>query len=281
MEGHSYSDMKLAHLISWLALFAGLVSAAPETFEIWPEGRMPGKGSQKPEAERPSNDEYHRITHVSRPTLTVFPAKEKNSPAVIVSPGGGYGYVVIDKEGTEIAAWLNRHGITAMVLKYRNPDNREGALQDLQRACRITRSRAAEWNVDPAKVGVMGFSAGGHLSARASNLKDASYTSIDGVDQLRCQPDFAVLVYPAYLEKDGRLAPELAVSVSTPPTFLVHNEDDAAFIAGSKVYAAALTEHKVSHRFALFATGGHGYGLHCKGEARVWPEQCADWLSKR
>ncbi|MCU0749277.1 MAG: alpha/beta hydrolase [Akkermansiaceae bacterium] len=274
--------MKLACLISWFVfLYAGLVSAAPETIEIWPEGRMPGRGSDKPEAERPSKDEFHRITHVSRPTLTVFPSPRKQSPAVIVCPGGGYGYVVIDKEGTEIAAWLNRHGITALVLKYRNPDNREGALQDLQRACRITRSRAAEWNADPAKVGVMGFSAGGHLSARASNLKDPSYALIDAVDQLRCQPDFAVLVYPAYLEMNGKLAPELAVSAHTPPTFLVHNEDDAAFIAGSKVYAAALAANKVPHRFALFANGGHGYGLHCKGEARVWPEQCAEWLTKR
>ena len=181
-------------------------------------------------------------------------------------------------EGTEIAAWLNRFGITALVLKYRNPDHREGALQDLQRACRNTRSRAVEWNADPSKVGVMGFSAGGHLGARLCNQMDASYAAIDEVDQVPCQPDFAVLVYPAYLEKDAQLAPELAVSPHTPPTLLVHTEDDAAFIAGSKLYAAALKKHKVPHRVALFATGGHGYGLHCKGEARMWPEQCVEWL---
>ena len=147
------------------------------TVDVWPENKMPGNGAKEPEAERPSKDAFHRITNVSKPTLTLFPAPGKNAPAVIVCPGGGYSYVVIDKEGSEIAAWLNSIGFSAAVLKYRNPDNRAGALQDLQRALRLARSRAGEWNIDPKRLGVIGFSAGGNLSAKASNLFDQALLS--------------------------------------------------------------------------------------------------------
>jgi acetyl esterase/lipase len=123
------------------------------TVEVWPEGKMPGNGAKEPEAEVPRKDGFHRITNVSRPTLTLFPAPRKAgaevAPAMIVCPGGGYGYTVIDKEGTEIAAWLHSAGFSALVLKYRTPNNRAGALQDAQRALSLARERAAEWNVDP------------------------------------------------------------------------------------------------------------------------------------
>lgn len=266
-------------LLLLMELSAG--AAVPQTLAVWPDGRMPGTGAKEPEAERPSKDAYHRITNVSRPEVTVFPAAVENAPAVVICPGGGYGYVVIDKEGTEIAAWLNSMGITGVVLKYRNPNNRDGALQDIQRAVRLVRANAKNWKVDAGKIGVMGFSAGGHLCARLStNFGTPAYQQIDGVDQLDCCPDFAVLVYPAYLGESGRVAPELPVSKSLPPTLIVHSEDDSNFIAGSKLYAAALTKSGVPHEFALYQTGGHGYGLHCEKEAKAWPERCRDWLCR-
>ncbi len=136
---------------------------------------MPGRGAKEPEGDMPSKgDNVRRITNVSRPTLTVFPAPKKDAPApaMTVCPGGGYSDVVSDKEGTEIAAWLNSAGISALVLKYRVPHNRGGALQDIQRALSLARAHAAEWNIDPKRLGVIGFSAGGNLAAKASTRFD-------------------------------------------------------------------------------------------------------------
>lgn len=248
--------------------------------DVWPEGKMPGKGAREPEANKsPERTDATRITNVSRPTLSVFPAPGENAPAVVICPGGGYSYVVVDKEGSEIAAWLNSIGITGVVLKYRNPNNRAGALQDVQRAVRLVRSHAKDWNVDAGKIGVMGFSAGGHLCANLStNFETAAYPDIDEIDKLPCRPDFAVLVYPAYLGSDGRVSPELPVSNKVPPTLIVHSEDDAKFVPGSKLYDAALTKVGVPHEYALYQNGGHGYGLHCEREAKAWPERCHKWL---
>ena len=257
-------------------------AAASVTVDVWPEGKMPGKGAKEPEAERPSKDPFHRITNVSRPTLALYPATKKDgpTPAMIVCPGGGYSYVVIDKEGTEIAAWLNAHGISALVLKYRNPNNREGALQDVQRALSVTRAHASEWSIDTKKLGVIGFSAGGNLAAKASNLFDArSYPAIDVVDQQSCRPDFAVLVYPAYLDdKNGHVSPDLNLKAKIPPTLIVHSEDDKTHVVGSKIYHAALNEAKVAHEFKLYPTGGHGYALHCERDAKAWPEDALAWM---
>lgn len=251
------------------------------TVDLWPEGKMPGQPATQPESERPSRDAFHRITNVSRPTLAVFPATRPSAPAMIVCPGGGYGYVVIDKEGTEIAAWLNAHGITALVLKYRVPDNRAGALQDGQRAISLARANAAQWNVDPKRLGIIGFSAGGNLAAKTSTRFDErSYAAIDAIDRQSCRPDFAVLVYPAYLGKDGQLSADLNVKADVPPTLIVHSEDDANYVPGSKIYAAALAEAKRPHEFLLYPTGGHGYGLRCERDARAWPDAALAWLGK-
>ncbi len=245
---------------------------------------MPGKGAKEPEADMPAKgDGFRRITNISRPTLTLFPAPkaETPAPAMIVCPGGGYGYVVHDKEGTEIAAWLNHNGITALVLKYRTPNNREGALQDLQRSLSLARVRAAEWNVDPKRLGVIGFSAGGNLAAKAAcPAAPRSYAALDETDTLPCRPDFAVLVYPAYLEKAGQVAPDLNLKADLPPLLLVHNEDDKTFVPGSKLFHAALEAAKIPHGFKLYATGGHGYGLHCDREAKAWPEDTLKWLTQ-
>lgn len=261
-----------------LAFFLIAATTNAQTIPVWPDGRMPGIGASEPEKELPSRDGFHRVTNVSNPTLTLFraPKKETPAPAMIVCPGGGYNYVVVDKEGSEIAAWLNSNGINALVLKYRNPNNREGALQDIQRALSLVRSRAAEWNIDPKRLGVIGFSAGGNLSAKASTLFEKRvYPVIDAVDQQSCRPDFAVLVYPAYLNLD-----KLTVPANTPPTLIVHSEDDKSFIAGSKFHHAALDAAKIPNEFLLYPTGGHGYALHCTKDAREWPQAALDWLRK-
>jgi acetyl esterase/lipase len=266
-----------------LALMSSLHAGhTPPTMPVWPAGKMPGTGSASPETEAPAKgDGVVRLTHVSEPVITVYraPAATTTTPAVIICPGGGYQILAINKEGSEIATWLNTLGITGIVLKYRVPNNREGALQDLQRAVRLVRSRHKEWNIDPTRLGVMGFSAGGHLCARLSTGFGTSfYPPLDEVDRLDDRPDFTVLVYPAYLGKNGLLADDISISAKVPPSFLTQAEDDKGFIAGTKIYAAALQEAKVPHEFALYQTGGHGYGLRCGKEAKTWPDRCAAWL---
>jgi acetyl esterase/lipase len=255
------------------------------TLNVWPDGRMPGHGAPKPEnTSQPNADYVVHITNVSTPMITVYRADAKAgpTPAMLICPGGGYGQLAYNKEGTEIAAWLNSIGITGIILKYRVPGNRDGAFQDAQRAIRLARAHAHDWNIAPDRLGIIGFSAGGHLAARSSaNADQVSYPPIDAIDQLSCRPDFTVLVYPAYLEVAGKLAPELTLSSAIPPTFIAHTEDDHAFVEGSKLYFAALQANKVPSEFALFPHGGHGYGLRCKSDAKVWPSRCEAWLRQR
>lgn len=180
-----------------------------------------------------------RITNVSEPTITVYPAPEEvaGGSAVIVCPGGGYNILAYDLEGDEVCEWLNNLGITAVLLKYRVP-RREGRekhaapLQDVQRAIGYVRAHAEELNVDSQRIGVMGFSAGGHLSAMASNnFEQRTYPVVDAADKVSCRPDFCLLVYPAYLDGDNfQLTSELKVSSSTPPTMLIQAEDDKSYI---------------------------------------------------
>ncbi|HEU6447588.1 MAG TPA: alpha/beta hydrolase [Verrucomicrobiae bacterium] len=271
---------------------AGIVSAGQKlpqkpsmadakVIDVWPGGKMPGRGASAPERNaQPEKTDATRITDVSRPTLTFFPATKKNAPAMIVCPGGGYSYVVVDKEGSEIAAWLNTNGISALVLKYRVPHNREGALQDVQRALSLTRANATRWNIDPKQIGIMGFSAGGNLAAKASTqFGERSYSAIDEIDKQSCRPDFVILVYPAYLANtNGQLSADLNLKTNIPPTLIVHNEDDKTFVPGSKLYNAALDKMKVPHRFLLYPTGGHGYGLRCTKAAKAWPEDALKWM---
>jgi acetyl esterase/lipase len=266
-----------------LLLVSTSLLSAQTIVNVWPEGRMPGNGAKEPEAEVQRKDGFQRITNVSKPTLSLFAAQRadgKAAPAIIVCPGGGYSYCVMDKEGSEIAAWLNKNGISALVLKYRTPNNREGAFQDVQRALSLTRAKAAEWKIDPKRLGVIGFSAGGNLAAKASApVVERSYAAVDEMDQQSCRPDFAILVYPAYLDdKKGGVSPDLNRKASIPPTLFVHSEDDKTHVVGSKVYHAALKAAKIAHEFKLYPTGGHGYGLRCEREAKVWPEDAMKWL---
>ena len=262
---------------------------AERTIDVWPEGKVPGEVSDSSEALVPRNDGFTRITNVSRPALEIFPANNTDDesacpkPAVIICPGGAYRYVVVDKEGSEIAERLNVAGVTALVLKYRNPNNRDGALQDLQRSIRLTRARAKEWNIDSDNIGVMGFSAGGHLSARASaQFEQPIYKAIDSIDEQSCRPDFVILIYPAYLDDgNGGVSQQLNLKADIPPTLIVHSEDDNNHVVGSKAYSKALKSKGVSHLFLLYKTGGHGYGLHSKGEAKIWPDQTLEWMGGR
>jgi len=154
-------------------------------------------------------------------------------------------------------------------------------LQDLQRALSLARSRAAEWNIDPRRLGVIGFSAGGNLAAKASTqFEHRTYAAVDAADRRSPRPDFAVLVYPADLDRDGKVALDLTLTAKIPPTLMLHSEDDKKFVAGSKLHHAALDEANAPNEFILYATGGHGYGLHCRKEARAWPSATLEWLKK-
>ena len=257
---------------------AALAQGPPPTLvvDVWPEGKMPGRGADEPERDQPARpDGIQRITNISRPTLAVYPAASKKAPTILISPGGGYTNVVPGKEGYEVAAWLNSIGMTALVLKYRVPNNREGALQDIQRAIRLAHANAREWNIDRKRLGVMGFSAGGHLSAKASMLFDKeSYAAIDKIDKHKMRPDFTVLVYPAYLEKDGLVATD----VDLPPTLILGTVDDKTYFIASKAYHEALDAAKLPNKLIVYNTGGHGYGMRATGEAQAWTRDTEKWL---
>jgi acetyl esterase/lipase len=255
-------------------------SAPGVVVTLWPKGAMPGQPVTGPERTLPARgDHVVRLTDISEPSFTVYaaPNAAKPTPAVIICPGGGYGILAYDKEGTEVAAWLNSLGITGVVLKYRVPNSQEGAFLDIQRTIRLVRQRAAEWNIDRDRVGAMGFSAGGHLAARLSTLGGpATYPRLDDADDQPLRPNFAILVYPAYLDKGVAKF----IDAQTSPTFLAHAEDDKGFIKGSKVYHESLLAAKVSTQFFKVATGGHGHGLRSEKEIKAWPDQCRDWLKQ-
>lgn len=258
--------------------FAALAQGPPPKLvvDVWPEGKMPGRGAAEPERDQPARpDGIQRITNISRPTLSVYPAASKKAPTILISPGGGYTNVVPGKEGYEVAAWLNSIGMTALVLKYRVPNNREGALQDIQRAIRLAHANAKDWNIDRKRLGVMGFSAGGHLSAKASmSFGQDSYAAIDKVDRHTTRPAFALLVYPAYLEKDGLASAD----VKLPPTLILGTVDDKTYFVASKAYHEALEAAKLPGNLIIYNTGGHGYGMRATGEARAWTKDTEKWL---
>jgi acetyl esterase/lipase len=205
-----------------------------------------------------------------------------NGASVIVCPGGAYRILVYDKEGTEIAEWLNKLGIAAFVLQYRIPDKKEGALQDVQRALRIVRNEASKRNYDPEKIGVMGFSAGGSLSARASTLfNKRTYSPVDKTDSLSCRPAFTMLIYPAYLDQgpDFSLTPELKLSNDIPPFYIFQTAEDP-YGNSALVMASALRNAKIPVELHILPKGEHGYGLRPGTlAAQTWPLFAEKWLS--
>jgi acetyl esterase/lipase len=256
-----------------------LAARVPEPIPLWP-GTAPGdtsdlgpeKDTTGPKDGLVEGKRVIRLGNVSRPTITVYPApaRKANGAAVLVCPGGGYHILAMDLEGTEVAAWLNSIGVTAILLKYRVPARKdrprhEAPMQDAQRALGLIRSRAREWKIDPHRLGIMGFSAGAHLSAVAScNWEKRAYEPVDAADQEGCRPDFTLLIYPAYLtvQKEGdKIAPELPITGNTPPTFLAQAEDDGVRVETSLFYYQALKNAKVPAELHLYPSGGHGYGL--------------------
>ena len=241
----------------------------------------------------PNADPKKRIillSNITKPTITVYrPEKEKDKGVgVIVCPGGGYSILAYDLEGTEICKWFNSVGVTAFLLKYRVPSRKglekhTASLQDAQRAVSMVRSRAKEWGVAPNHIGILGFSAGGHLTAMTSTTFDKrSYTAVDDSDKESCRPDFSMLIYPAYLTRNddlSKIAPELTVTAKTPPTFIVMAQDDPVKVECALTYAMALQHEKVPIEMHIYPKGGHGYGLR-EGNfiATDWPKRAARWL---
>ncbi|MGD0736733.1 MAG: alpha/beta hydrolase [Terracidiphilus sp.] len=213
-----------------------------------------------------------RLGNVSVPTLTLYKPKGDvdRGAAIVVFPGGGYNILAIDLEGTEICDRLNSWGIACVLVKYRVPNTgpypkSSAALQDAQRTIVLVREHAAEWGIDPKRVGVLGFSAGAHLAAALSTHYDRRlYDAIDAADKLSCRPDFAVIIYPGYLAlADKNFAPNADINptADTPPTFIVQAEDDPVHVENAVVYFLQLKNAKVPAELHIYAQGGHGYGL--------------------
>ncbi len=232
------------------------------------------------------------VNNVSQPTMTVYSSKENNTgAAVVVFPGGGYNCLAIDLEGTEICDWLTSRGITAVLLKYRVPTLKfEGyresrqALQDAQRTLGLVRYHAAKWHIDPHKIGVIGFSAGGHMVAAVSTRFDQRlYPAVDAADEESCRPDFAIALYPGHLCKRGgdlELNPNVPVTGDTPPTFIVQAVDDPVDpVENSLVYFTALKKAGVPVEMHLYPHGGHAFGLRrTEHPITKWPELAETWL---
>jgi acetyl esterase/lipase len=266
------------------------------TLPVWP-GIAPGAPADLPAeanmttakdnivADRP----VLRLGNVATPTLTLYSPKGKNTgAAVVVFPGGGYRILAIDLEGTEVCDWLNSAGITCVLLKYRVPGTgpypkSPAALQDAQRALGLVRQHAAEWHIDPNRIGVLGFSAGAHLAAAVSTHFDQRlYSPLDDADKLSCRPDFAVILYPGYLalaDKNFAPNPDINPTAKTPPSFILQAEDDPVHVENAVVYYMALKNAGVPAELHTYAQGGHGYGLR-RTELPVtkWPESVETWL---
>ncbi|MBW3543319.1 MAG: alpha/beta hydrolase [Planctomycetes bacterium] len=282
--------------LSILLLATAAANAAElETFDLWP-GKAPGETGDLPsESTLPDQGpkKVVRLTNVTEPTLTIFPAPEdrRTGTAVLVCPGGGYNILAWDLEGEEVARWLNSIGVTAALLKYRVPRRKDRAkheapLQDAQRALSLLRSRAEEWHIDPKRIGILGFSAGGHLSvATSTNFDRRQYESLDEHDRASCRPDFAVLIYPAYLVEEGqtdKLAPEIRVSAETPPMFFAHAGDDRIGPENSIALYLALKQAGVPAELHIYECGGHGFGLRdSEHPCSQWPARCEAWLRGR
>lgn len=251
-----------------------------------------------------------RLRNVQKPDIAVFLPSKKNATgeAVVICPGGGYGILAYDWEGSDIARWLNSNGIAAFVLKYRLPGSKSNIvphmspLMDAQRALRTVRANAEKWNIDPAKIGIMGFSAGGHLASTLSTHYDTGdSSSSDPVDQVSCRPDFSVLVYPVisftedFQHSGSRInlvgkdadedlvkyySNELQVTGDTPPAILIHSDDDEAVpVENSISYYKALRINKIASEVHIYPYGGHGYSLAIgQGHLSTWPDRVIEWI---
>lgn len=307
------SLMVVAVLLTCPAAHAGgwQPGAGHAQLPLWP-GTVPNAlPHPPPESVGPpkGRDWWPRANNVSQPTMTMYPPKGRNTGvAVVVFPGGGYRFLAMDLEGTEVCDWLTPRGITCVLLKYRVPGSGpwwdsehhrrvypkvQTALQDAQRALGLVRQHAAEWHVDPHKVGVIGFSAGGHLAAAVNTHFDKrTYPRVDAADALSARPDFAIVVYPGHLwaledddeatrdETNLKLRADIRVRADTPPTFLLQAQDDHVDgVLQSVAYYVALQKAGVPTEMHLYAQGGHAFGLRpSKYPVAQWPRLVETWL---
>lgn len=291
-------------------LFVSGVNAQPRVIKLWPGG-IPGSRQDPDYVEKITivDGKVTRCEKVVTPDLTVYlPASERNTgAAVLICPGGGYGMLAFDHEGNEIAGWLNEHGIAGIILKYRLPsdqimvDKSTGPLQDAQEAMRVIRRNATGWGINPEKIGVIGFSAGGHLASTLStHYAEEVYKPKDNIT---ARPDFSILVYPVISfnteithlgsrnnligsnpdpEQVRYFSNELQIKPDTPPAFLVHSADDGAVpVMNSIEYFRGLQVNKIPAELHVFQEGGHGYGLSRGGGTQSsWPGLCIGWLKQ-
>jgi len=297
------------HLFVLILLLSGFINtlkAQNETITLWTKIPDEIQSVDYIEKETFKDGMLQNTSFVTIPTLSVFlpGATKPNQTAVIIFPGGGYSHLSMDKEGKKVAEWLNSLGIAAFVLKYRLPNDRImknkniGPLQDAQEAIRYVRKNATKWNIDPDKVGTIGFSAGGHLaSTLATHYNDTVYAASGKVS---ARPDFSILIYPVISMQNNIThkgsqnsllgnhpsqnlidfySNETQVTAQTPPTFLVHATDDTAVIPENSInYYLALKNNKVACELHLYENGGHGFGLGTKDTSKFWTNDCEEWL---
>ncbi len=285
-----------------------MANSQPVTIKIWPEG-APGAIKNADYQEKTTVDpkSISRVEKISDPEMIVFlpPAAKATGTAVLICPGGGYGIVAIDHEGYAVAKWLNENGIAGIVLKYRLPSDKImenksiGPLQDAQEAMRIVRRNALQWKINPQKIGVMGFSAGGHLASTLSTHYNENVYKV--ADSASARPDFSILVYPVItfeasfthmgsrnnligenpsVDQINHFSNEQQITSDTPPAFLVHSADDGAVpVLNSISYLQNLRNNKISAELHIYQSGGHGYGLAPNGGTQSgWPDACLKWL---
>lgn len=294
--------LKNITIILLLMGFQTTMKAQTQEIEIWNDG-VPDAITAANYAEK-YEEAIGKMCKVTHPKLTVFVPENPNGTSVVICPGGGYAYLSIKKEGYDTAKWFNSIGITAFVLKYRLPsdeimkDKSIGPLQDAQEAVRYIRRNAKKWNLHTDKIGVLGYSAGGHLAASLSTKYDeVIYTLTDSVS---AKPDFSLLIYPVLSMKDGithkgsknkllgkdasdemknSFSTEDLVDAQTPPTFLLHALDDKGVPAENSInYFLALQKHRVISEIHLYQNSGHGFGLGKEGTSRFWTKHCENWL---
>jgi acetyl esterase/lipase len=283
-------------------LFTSCLHAAePIVIDLWPAKPPGDSGITAEESSRIYQSKIvgptKLITNVSKPTLTIYsPPKEKqNGTAMLICPGGGYGNLFWELEGEEVAAWLNSLGVTGIILKYRVPrragevrgEPPAGPLLDAQRAMSVVRARAAEWRINPGRIGMIGFSAGGHLAvATATGFEQRKYEAIDALDRASCRPDFVIGCYSGLLKAKDRdeIHPSLRIPANTPPIFLAHASDDTSAIGGSNpdnsaIMYVALQRAGVPAELHIFANGNHDFGVRKDRKlATSWMELCVKWL---
>jgi acetyl esterase/lipase len=277
-------------LICGFVLLSGLTFAIErgEEIRLWPNGAPGSEGETAPEVSQASDNPKlpKRFTVVHYPSIYVFlPAKEKaNGMAVVIAPGGGHSQLVMEKEGYDIAGWLNKNGIAGVVLKYRLARAQGShytvagnALPDAARAMRMVRSRAKEWGIDPARIGFMGFSAGGEVAALMETRFDAGNdSSSDPIDRTSSRPDFAVVVYPGF--RPGTIT----VPKDAPPTFLVCADDDRSHVVTTVNLYLDLEKQGVPSEMHIYASGGHGFGMkESTLPVASWPDRLMQWMADR